>query len=150
MIFKLEIMCIQCHMGITDEEITTQLRETIQNPRFDEWNTTSVSHAAIAGTGHNGEEARELGLELLLKFIEWRRTKPDGYMPESGLESMYTVYDLERIYKIADEKKLDELNTFEPIHRLKKRDFSQTNQDNSYYWFIGVICVGFLAHFVFK
>jgi hypothetical protein len=28
-------------------------------------------------------------------------------MPESGIESMFTFYDLERIYKIADEKKLE-------------------------------------------
>jgi len=144
-------MCFQCHMGLTDEQITRQLRVSLDDPHFDKWNTTSVSHVAIAGTGHNGEKARELGLELMQKFIEWRRTKPDGYMPDSGIESMYTVYDLERIYKIADEKKLDELETFEPIHRLKKRDFSKrTNPNDSFYWGIGIICVGFLSYFMFK
>ncbi len=143
-------MCFQCHMGLTDEQITNQLRETVENPSFEKWNTTSVSHVAIAATGHNGEPAREMGLELLLKFIEWRRTKPDGYMPESGLESMFTVYDLERIYKIADEKKLDELETFEPIHKLKRRDFSKRNQYNSYYWGIGIVCVGIWAFYVLK
>jgi hypothetical protein len=137
-------------MGLTDEQITRQLRVSLDDPRFDKWNTTSVSHAAISATGHNGEEARKLGLELLKRFIEWRRTKPDGYMPESGLESMFTVYDLERIYKIADEKKLDELETFEPIHRLKKRDFSNRKQDNTLYWVFGIICVGFLSYFMFK
>jgi len=138
-------------MGLTNEQITTQLRVSLDDPHFDKWNTTSVSHAAIAATGHNGEKARELGLELLKMFIEWRRTKPDGYMPETGMESMFTVYDLERIYKIADEKKLDELETFEPIHRLKKRDFSKRNQNNGFYWDIGMsICVVFLAYFMFK
>lgn len=145
-------MCFQGHMGLTDEQITRQLRVSLDDPRFDKWNTTSVSHAAIAATGHNGEEARELGLELLNKFIEWRRTKPDGYMPESGLESMFTVYDLERIYKIADEKKLDELETFEPIHKLKRRDFSKRNKNNTMYWVVGgiIVCVGILSNFVFK
>lgn len=59
-------------------------------------------------------------------------------MPESGIESMFTFYDLERIYKIADEKKLDELEKFKPIYMLKRRDFSKRNQDNSYYWGIGI------------
>lgn len=143
-------MCFQCHMGLTDEQITNQLRETVENPSFEKWNTTSVSHLAIAATGHNGEPARQLGLELLLKFIEWRRTKPDGYMPESGIESMFTVYDLERIYKISNEKKLDELEKFEPIHKVKRRDFRKRNQDNSYYWGIGIVCVGILAFYVLK
>ena len=136
-------------MGLTDEQITGQLRETTRDPQFNKWNTTSVSHVAIAATGHNGEEARKLGLDLLLKFIEWRRTKPDGYMPESGIESMFTVYDLERIYKIADEKKLNELETFQPIHRLKRRDFSKRKQDPMLYWVLGgiIVCVGILAYF---
>ena len=108
-----------------------------------------ISHLAIAATGHNGEPARQLGLELLLKFIEWRRTKPDGYMPESGMESMYTVYDLERIYKIALEKKLDELEKFEPIHKLKRRDFCR--KQSNLCWNIGIVCcVGILAFYVLK
>ena len=74
-------MCFMCHMGFTDEDIIGHLKETTQNPQFEKWNTASVSHVAIAGAGYNGEEARKLGLDLLLKFIEWRRTKPDGYMP---------------------------------------------------------------------
>lgn len=144
-------MCFECHSGFTDKEITNYLIADLDDPHFEEWNTTSVSHAAIAGTGHNGEKARELALELFKKFIKWRRTKPDGYMPKNGLESMFTVYDLERIYKIADEKKMDELKKFEPIHRLKKHDFSKrTNPNDSFYWGIGIICVGFLSYFIFK
>lgn len=65
-------MCFQCHMGLTDEQITNQLRK---EPKFEKWNTTSVSHVAIAATCHNGELARKMGLELLRGFIEWRRTK---------------------------------------------------------------------------
>jgi hypothetical protein len=133
-------------MGLTNEQITNRLRETVENPSFEKWNTTSLSHVAIAGTGHNGEPAREMALELLLKFIEWRRTKPDSYMPESGMESMYTVYDLERIYKIVDEKKLDELEKFKPIHKLKKRDFGQSN--NLEYYSYATICTIFIALFV--
>lgn len=113
-------MCFQCHMGFTDEQVVAQLRE---ESNFEGWNTTSVSHVAISATGHNGETARQLGLELLRGFIEWRRTKPDGYMPESGMESMFTVHDLERIYKIAQEEKLDELEKFEPTHKLKGISF---------------------------
>jgi hypothetical protein len=145
-------MCFQCHMGLTDEMVTTQMRETLENPQFNEWNTTSVSHVAIASTGHNGEPARELGLNLLKQFIEWRRTMPDGYMPNSGMESMFTVYDLERIYKIADEKKMDELKKFEPIHKLKRRVFGKTTQNYTFYenWVIGIICCGILAHFIYK
>jgi hypothetical protein len=85
-------------------------------------------------------------------IVEWRRIKPDGYMPESGMESMFTVYDLERIYKIAHEDKLHELEKFEPIHKLKKRDFHFTKSNNFYlYWYIGVIiCVGILAQAIYK
>jgi hypothetical protein len=105
-------MCFQCHMRLSNEVVTNQLSETVQNPRYYKWNTSMVSHLVIAATGHNGEPARELAQKLLKGFIEWRRTKPDDYMPESGMESMFTVNDLERIYKIADEKKLDEVETF--------------------------------------
>jgi hypothetical protein len=140
-------MCLHCHSSFSDEQIIAQLRDE-QN--YEKWNTTSVYHLALTASGRNGEIARQLALELFLGLIEWRRTKPDGYMPESGMESMYTVYDLERIYKISNEKKLDELENFKPIHKLKRRNFGKRNQDNSYYWGIGIVCVGILAFYVLK
>jgi len=116
-------MCRQCHSAFTNDEIVTQLKETAVAPNYIKWNTTSVSHVAIAASGENGEEARVLGLQLLQGYIEWRKEQPNDYMPESGLESMYVVSDLEEIYKRCVNKM--PIDDFEPSHSLTRRQFGR-------------------------
>lgn len=118
-------MCRQCHSAFTNDEVVTQLKETAVAPNYIKWNTTSVSHVAIAASGENGEEARVIGLQLLRGYIEWRKQKPDDYMPESGLESMYVVSDLEEIYKRC--VKQTPIDDFKPAHPLKHREFGRVD-----------------------
>lgn len=44
-----------------------------KNPNYGDWNSTAVSHMCLAASGINGEEARELGLELLNGYIEYKK-----------------------------------------------------------------------------
>ena len=86
-------MCRQCHAGLSDETVKTQLQESLDNPQFEKWNTTSLSHILIAAEGENGPEARAIALELAEKFYNWFLGPSNGawqyvltYTPNSGLE----------------------------------------------------------------
>lgn len=98
-------MCKQCHSMFTDEEVVEQLTDHMDNPQYEKWNTTSVSHIGIAASGHNGNDARKLGLILFRNYIDWRKTQSEIYMPETGIETMYSVYDLERMYEHVEQQK---------------------------------------------
>lgn len=87
-------MCRQCHSTFTDEQILAQLRESIDDPKYELWNTTSLSHMLICIEGHNGAEAHELGLKLANGFCDWYLGMTNGaweyvttYMPSNGIES---------------------------------------------------------------
>jgi hypothetical protein len=86
-------MCRQCHAGLSDETVKTQLQESLDNPEFEKWSTTSLSHVLIAAEGTNGPEARVLALELAENFYAWFLGQTNGawqvlssYTPNSGLE----------------------------------------------------------------
>lgn len=64
-------MCKQCHSAFTDEQIIAQLDSAMKAPQYEKWNETSISHMAIAASGHNGAKAKELGIALLRGFIEY-------------------------------------------------------------------------------
>jgi hypothetical protein len=104
----------------TNDEVVKILS---QLPTYIKWNTTSVSHVAIAASGENGEEARSLGLNMLRDFIEWRKGMPTDYIPDSGLVSMYVVSDLEEIYKRCVNKM--PIDDFKPSHPLTRRQFGR-------------------------
>ncbi len=61
-------MCWNCHQGFPDNVILQQFQKSLINPKFEQWNTTSVNHTVIAGTGHNGLEVRNIALEILAKL----------------------------------------------------------------------------------
>lgn len=67
-------MCKQCHQRISDDVTTEQLREVLDNPRFEVWNSTSVNHVYLSAAGVNGPEARRIALAILVEFIEWLGT----------------------------------------------------------------------------
>ena len=92
-------MCFKCHSGLSDEEVLKQLREqnSTDNINFIRWNTTSIGHLILAGVGLNGPEARTEAINLLEKFIIWRRTQPDSYVPETGLVEMGSADNIQKI-----------------------------------------------------
>jgi len=65
-------MCLQCHQQIPDEVVVKQMKEAVENPQYEKWNVTSISHISIAAMGTNGEDAKKLARELLDKYIEWK------------------------------------------------------------------------------
>lgn len=46
------------------------LTKCMQNPDYQEWNTTSLSHMYLAGSGMNGHVAQGLALVLIDGFIQ--------------------------------------------------------------------------------
>ena len=83
-------MCIHCHQGLGDERIIVMFRESIDNPRFEVWNSTSVNHMFIAAANVNGPIAKKLALELLEKFIEYAETPSEEGVSELSRESFKT------------------------------------------------------------
>lgn len=68
-------MCLQCHNYLSEEDILESLKEDIKNPQFDQWNTTSINHIVISALGNENLECRKIAIELLEKFIRYRRSK---------------------------------------------------------------------------
>lgn len=97
-------MCLLCHSSISDDEMLRSLKETPYPEMFNRWNTTSVSHISLAAAGMNGVEVRNEALLVLDRFLEWyRENKQDGYMPDTGLESMYPVSEITRFIECLKE-----------------------------------------------
>lgn len=74
-------MCLKCHQGLSNAQIESQLIDALQEPHFSEWNGTSIHHMAIAGFGVNGPAAQKYAIELLRRYIEYKKTnvsKGDG------------------------------------------------------------------------
>lgn len=64
-------MCRKCHSGLSNETVISQFKEELSNPKFEEWNTTSLHHLLIVLEGENGCEARDIALKLSEKFFWW-------------------------------------------------------------------------------
>lgn len=63
-------------MNLSTETVLEQLQEEWKNiednnPDFDKWNTTSVSHCVIMMSGYNGDEVRRLSIKVFEKFVDW-------------------------------------------------------------------------------
>ena len=64
-------MCNQCHDKLSDECVLSDLTETLKNPQFEKWNTTSLGHVLIAIEGQNGSKAHDIALQLAENFYSW-------------------------------------------------------------------------------
>lgn len=64
-------MCLKCHSGISNQQVIDSFQKTLIEPKFEVWNSTSISHIIIAACGYNGLTARKLALELLGKYMDW-------------------------------------------------------------------------------
>lgn len=88
-------MCGYCVSGVPLE----QLRQAIKAPQYSTYNTIKIQQIMLSISAEKeGTERRDLALAVLRGFIEWRRTQPEKYVPETGLETMYTVGELQETY----------------------------------------------------
>lgn len=69
----------ECNSHLTDDQIIYNLKETLKNPRFIEWNMTSLSHILMIITGINGDDAHALALKLAENFYNWYVGPSNGY-----------------------------------------------------------------------
>lgn len=65
-------MCLKCHKGLSSEIVTKQLKDSLDNPQFEKWNETSISHLCLAYIGINGEEAKNYAKQLLDNYVSWK------------------------------------------------------------------------------
>jgi hypothetical protein len=91
-------MCRECHKNLSDENILKQLQEADKNPKFDEWNTSSVSHLLVE-IEQNNKQTKDICNRILDKFEEYLKTKPYKYLPKNGLEPMVSVTELKKLRK---------------------------------------------------
>lgn len=54
----------------TDQETVEQLQRTLDNPRFELWNVTSVMHILSDLSGTHGLQAAELALQIMRMYFE--------------------------------------------------------------------------------
>jgi hypothetical protein len=66
-------MCFLCHFKLSANDVVKQLKDSVKNPRYEVWNSTSLSHLNISASGFDGPEARTLALRLLSGFIKWAK-----------------------------------------------------------------------------
>ena len=58
-------MCLDCHTSLSDEKIKNDLNTA---GHFSVFNSTSISHIIIASTGYNGNDVRNIGINLLSNY----------------------------------------------------------------------------------
>ena len=80
-------MCILCHFKFTSEEIRSQLEPSLTDPKFEVWNSTSVSHILLSTTGLDGPQAKEISQTLLERYIAWAEVNPNLYSKSSLMET---------------------------------------------------------------
>ena len=104
-------MCYKCHIGLSDDNIKQQLLDTLIRKNFDEWNTTTISHMFIIGSGMNGNVNKKLAIILLDQYIDFLKLQPENYFPKNGVEKMYPVNKLiDSLDYIKSHKYINELN----------------------------------------
>ena len=99
-------MCLSCHFKMSVDKVLADWADSIKNPRYELWNSTSLSHLYISLSGVDGPEVREHTYKVAREFIEWSKQR-DGNDPDE-LDKIWTDH-LEPIYKKeipADWKKL--------------------------------------------
>ena len=97
-------MCLKCYQA--GEGGLIQSLSSLDDSSFSKFNTTSVDTICLAASGMSGLEIRHLALNVLERFVAWRKTKPDKYFPSTGMESMYSAEEIEaiRVYFAEDDK----------------------------------------------
>jgi hypothetical protein len=126
---------------LSNEEVIKQLKDILDGEfYFETWNTTSVSHILIALMGHNGSEGKELSLKIFEIFLSWyEKNKQDKYLPESGMEYMYSKQCCRNLLNIAknncdmSEEEIGKLFNNE-INKDEKRKTTRINFNSCNYF----------------
>jgi hypothetical protein len=80
-------------MGMSDQTILSQLNDSLANPKFEVWNTTSLSHLYLAGLGVNGKEASDKAILLLRRFLEYLYEGKPQYISKDKVQRMLVKID---------------------------------------------------------
>ena len=91
-------MCLKCHLGLSDEMISSQLQEQLDKDTNDypKYNSTSISHFIIAASGYNGLDVRNNAITLLNKYNEWLTSNPK-YILHQSLSPQHLIPMIEKI-----------------------------------------------------
>ena len=115
-------MCLQCHsQGSTVEE----LKEILENPEFERWNTTSLGHILLSIHGLDGDAVHDLANQLAEKFYTWYLGNTRGiwqkfsrYTPPHGLDPFphstiirKSIVDANAFYELYKNKTREEMIT---------------------------------------
>jgi hypothetical protein len=103
-------MCIFCPKFITNEQILSQLKDTLIKPCFEEWNTISIRFVLYSAFGLYGQECRSIALDIFKEFISYLYQQPIMYIPKNGVDPMYHPYIMNNMYQYA--------SIFEPNYKL--------------------------------
>lgn len=75
-----------------------------ENPKYEKWNITSISHLSLTAMGVNGKEAQKRAYELLNGYIEWKYN--NTYKTDGTLMGNPTTEYVKSIIKKTNENKL--------------------------------------------
>lgn len=112
-------MCLQCHKNFPDAYVLEDMKENKENPQYEKWNTTSLSHCIIIALGANGKEAQKICREILDNYISWMEDKN-----VSNLEKMKKM--VEGINKVVDH--IESLNLSQK--QIRDQLFEGVDYDN--------------------
>lgn len=84
-------MCLQCHSGLSDEFVLKDLKKALEQKNYDIFNKTSICHILYAAVNYNGEEVKEVGIQLLEEYNMWSKQNNElcfGFNLEGILEKI--------------------------------------------------------------
>lgn len=98
-------MCLHCHQQLTNEEVLRQMQGTLVDPKFNEWNETSINHLIITMLGYNGKECAAIAKEISENFLQWKKSNANL---ESNccatLDELTNIFNgVNRVSKISNE-----------------------------------------------
>lgn len=138
-------MCLSCHQGLSDEEVISQLKDSIKDPQYELWNETSISHMMISGMGTNGMEAQKLAIQLLDGYVNWKKNNkyssdgtffgnPNVEYVELVIEEMNKKIAYFKENNFSQQQILEMLNHgengFEKLENYKKNNSKETTLED--------------------
>ena len=88
-------MCLLCHQNMSDETIKQQILESLEDPKFEVWNSTSISHLTISLCGFNGYEVSDLSYRLFTNYISYLKDKGEDI---TNLETLINMISNRSIF----------------------------------------------------
>jgi|APSaa5957512622_1039677.scaffolds.fasta_scaffold89528_2 hypothetical protein len=108
---------------------------------FEDWNTSNIGELLILMSNYRGPECKSASIRVFEEFLKWYSdNKRDKYIPERGLETMYSKKCLRNLLKIAKDDSSDEVTRKsyeEEILKNGKRTSIFKKQYSTRQYFIG-------------